>query len=522
MSGLMRTVRARTRTFLAAGTVGVFVVIGVVAYLVGAGTAGVTRTDSDLRAARGVDLLVTVGPFMPDLTRSAITGGLSLAAASELDGALARAQHEGLLANLVVWDRSGRIVYSGVASSEGTRPPEAAELVAALAGHTVTRTHPRELEPSSGEPTGVLDAFQPLTDKRGRIYGAVEASLSLKSIDAAAGRSRDRSILFVIGGGVLIWLLLLPLWVRLARSQASDWVPGRRRTLAGVRTALDRGEIELVYQAQIDPASRRVYGVEALVRWRHNGQLLAPDRFLEAVESSPLMRRVTDRVLDLALAQLANWRRAAIVTRVSVNLSATDLADQSLPQRIAARLQRHGVAGQSVTVEVTETAILEDPPRAHLVLGALKRMGIDVALDDFGTGHASISRLHEFPVFSEVKIDRSFVSDTQQRSRTYLTAIIAFVRSLGLRVVAEGVEDAETLILLSTVNCDLAQGYYISRPLEPAAMTHWLTTAQPIPPPARASTIAASTGRSRTTTVMRGGPTAARPRQPASGAGAAS
>jgi EAL domain-containing protein (putative c-di-GMP-specific phosphodiesterase class I) len=499
----MGTVSARTRAFLAAATVGLLVVIAVVAFLVGEGTAAVARTDADLRAARGVELLVTVGPFLPDLTKSAIAGGLSPAVARELDGALARAQHEGLLANLVIWDRSGRIVYSAIRSSEGTRPPEEGELVAALAGNGVTQTHPHELDPASGKPTGVLDAFEPLIDSRGRIYGAVEASLSLKSIDLAAGQSRDRSVLFVIAGGALLWLLLMPLWIRLARSQASDWVPGRRRTLAGVRDALDRGEIELAYQPQVEPGSGRVAGVEALVRWRRGGELVMPDGFLPAVESSALMRRLTDRVLDLALAQLASWRRAGIRIRVSVNLSATDLTDEDLPWRVGVKLQQHGVAGASLTLEVTETAIFEDPERATRLLSTLNRMGIDIALDDFGTGHASISRLHEMPVFSEVKIDRSFVGDTGRRSRAYLTAMVSFVRSLGLRVVAEGVEDAETLTVLTTLNCDLAQGYLVSRPLEPAAMTRWLATGHP--PAFAATTPGTWTGPGGTTSVVRGG-----------------
>jgi EAL domain-containing protein (putative c-di-GMP-specific phosphodiesterase class I) len=106
-------------------------------------------------------------------------------------------------------------------------------------------------------------------------------------------------------------------------------------------------------------------------------------------------------------------------------------------------------------------------------------MGIDLALDDFGSGHGTIARLHALGVFSEVKIDRAFVSDTGQRSRTYLMAMVGFGLSLGMRVVAEGVEDAETLAILTALNCDLAQGYFIARPLEPAAMTLWLTTIQP-------------------------------------------
>jgi EAL domain-containing protein (putative c-di-GMP-specific phosphodiesterase class I) len=304
----------------------------------------------------------------------------------------------------------------------------------------------------------------------------MEAGLPLKPIEASAAHSQRRSMLVVLGGGALVWLLLMPLWLRLARTQARDWIPGRRKTLRAFRRALARDDIELVYQPQIEPQSGCVAGVEALVRWRRHGELVGPDRFLPAVEASALMKRLTDRVLDLALAQLADWRRAGIATRMSVNLSPTDLADKAMPQRIAAKLEQHGVMGRSLTIEVTETAILEDTAQARLVLTALDHMGIDIAVDDFGTGHASISRLHALPV-SEIKIDRSFVSDTQEHSRTYLAAMVAFGRSLGLRVVAEGVEDADTLAILTTLHCDVAQGYLISRPLEAAAMTDWFATA---------------------------------------------
>jgi EAL domain-containing protein (putative c-di-GMP-specific phosphodiesterase class I) len=475
----MATAGARTRTFLAASAVAMFVLIGVGALLVVQSLGGVTRTSAEVRARQGVDLLVTIGAELPSLPRSVVAGDLPPAADLRLDKAIKRGQTDKLLADLVIWDRTGRIVYSSIDKAQGSRPPKDAALIAALAGHSVSRMSVRELDPLTGAPTGVFEAVQPLTDSRGVVYGAIEADQSLRPIEAAAAGSQQRSILLVIGGAVSVWLLLLPLWRRLARSQANDWVPGRRRILRRIREALARGEIELVFQPQIEPGSRRVDAVEALVRWRRNGKLIAPDRFLPVVESSALMPRLTDRVLDLALAQLAHWRAAGIAIRVSVNLSPTDLADRTLPDRIAAKLDRHGVSGENLTLEVTETAVFDDAEQARVVLAALDQMGIDVALDDFGSGHGTISRLHELGVFSEVKIDRKFVSDTDQRSRKYLMAMVGFGLSLGLRVVAEGVEDKETLAILTALNCDLAQGYFIARPLEPAAMTLWLTTIQP-------------------------------------------
>jgi EAL domain-containing protein (putative c-di-GMP-specific phosphodiesterase class I) len=475
MTALMGTVRGRTRTFVAAGSAAMFVVIAVVALFASQRSASNVRTAAALRAAHGVDLLVTIGVELPSLTPAAVAGELPPAAALRLDAAIKRGQIEGLLADLIIWDRTGRAVYSSVESAEGTRPPKDAQLIAALAGHSVSVVEGHEIDPISRKPTGVVESLEPLTDRRGMVYGAIEADISLKPIETAATQVQRSSALLIIGGGALVWLLLLPLWVRLARSQARDWVPGRRRTLRAFREALDAGTIELVYQPQVDPGSWRVAAVEALVRWRRDGALLTPDRFLPAVESSALMPRLTDRVLDLALTQLARWRCADIPVRVSVNLSATDLHDRTFPQRLATKLVLYGVMARDLTVEVTETAVFEDAEQARLVLGALDEMGVDIALDDFGTGHASISRLHGLGVFSEIKVDRSFVSETAQRSRAYLLAMVSFGLSLGLRVVAEGVEDSETMDILNALGCDLAQGYLISRPLESAAMTVWLT-----------------------------------------------
>jgi EAL domain-containing protein (putative c-di-GMP-specific phosphodiesterase class I) len=463
------------------------VLIGGAAVLIARSSADGSKTDARLRAAHGVDLLVTIGKDLPTLTQSAMKKGWSRAAVQRLNAAISHSQLDGLVAKVVIWDRDGRVVYTSRAMAEGTPPPaepDEPELFAALAGHSSTRVDIGDRDATTGKATGLLDAVQPLIDQDGEVYGAMEVDLPLKPIEDAAARSHGDSLRLVIGGSLLTWLLLMPLWVRLARSQAKDWIPGRRSTLRAFAHALDRGNIELVYQPQIQPGSRRIDSVEALVRWRRDGGLIAPDEFLSSVESSALMPRLTDRVLDLALAQLAHWRAAGIDIRVSVNLSSTDLLDDTLPERIAAKLERYGAEGRDLTVEVTETAILEDTEHTRGVLVALHEMAIDIAVDDFGTGHASIARLRSLPV-TEMKIDRSFLADTDQRSRGYLSAIIGFGRSLGLRVVAEGVEDRETLAILTALGCDLAQGYVISRPLPPEAMTVLLTSAAAAPMPRR-------------------------------------
>lgn len=474
----MGTVPARRRTFLVVSSVTLLLLCVLTAVLVARSTADGAEVDARHRASAAAELLVGVGAQLPRLDRHDVAFGLSPETARRLDAVIERSKPEAGLAELVVLGLGGRVLYTSVDESEGARPPMDPEETAALAGRSATRTKPHELDPASGKPTGVIESVTPLIDSTGEVYGAISARISLEPIKVSAARSGRRVGIFVLAGGVLVWLLMMPLLIRLAKVQAGAWIPGRRRLLRAFAVALDHDEIELVYQPQIRTADRRVDGVEALVRWRRGGRLIGPDAFLPIVETSPLMSRLTDRVLDLGLAQLSRWRAAGIVLRMSINLSATDISDDKLPQRLASKLSEHGVMGQSLTVEVTETALFDDADQAQRVLTTIDQMGVDLAIDDFGTGHASIARLHGLPI-CEVKIDRSFVSDAGERSRSYLTAMIGFADAVGLRIVAEGVEDAETLAILTTLGCGLAQGYHVSRPLEPAAMTHWLTTADP-------------------------------------------
>jgi EAL domain-containing protein (putative c-di-GMP-specific phosphodiesterase class I) len=486
---VMRDVGQRTRIFVVSSAAALLLAVAICTAVLTSSAGDFASRHADLRARLGVDLLVIVGPEMPDLSPARVAAGLAPGDDAELDRAVAHGQADGVLSSLMIWDRSGRIVYSSEA-----RPPRTGaldpDIAAALHGGDVIRRHPSEMDFASHARTGVLDAFEPLRDGRGRVYGAVEIGLPLRPIAADAARVRARLVLFLLGGATLLWLVLLPFTIRAARAAAHQWIPGRRRTLRAFRRALTRGEIELAYQPQIDPGTGVVHGVEALVRWRRDGRVEPPDSFLPIVEDSSLMAPMTDRIVDLALAQLAAWNRAGHTVRMSVNLSARDLADETLPARIAAALARHEVVGAKVTTEVTETAILEDPARARRILDEITALGVEIAVDDFGTGHASISRLHQLPV-TEVKVDRSFVSNPDQRSRAYLEAIAGFGRKLGLRVVAEGVEDAETLAFLVACGCDLAQGYHISRPLDSEQMNDWLARAPlnqtPADTPARAA-----------------------------------
>jgi diguanylate cyclase (GGDEF)-like protein len=244
-----------------------------------------------------------------------------------------------------------------------------------------------------------------------------------------------------------------------------------RLELAGeMRHALANDELTLHYQPVADLETGKVLGVEALVRWRHPDRgLLAPGAFLPAIEHTELMRELSRRVLAIAICQAGAWFRLEHPWRVSANLSATDLLDRSLVDDVGSLLRRYGTPARRLTLEVTESVLMTDPARAMQVLGELRALGVQLALDDFGTGWSSLTHLQRMPVH-EIKIDRSFVAAmaTEANSAAIVSSTVDLAHALGLRVVAEGIEDEATWRRLRAVGCDAAQGYHLSRPI-PAA-----------------------------------------------------
>jgi EAL domain-containing protein (putative c-di-GMP-specific phosphodiesterase class I) len=250
-------------------------------------------------------------------------------------------------------------------------------------------------------------------------------------------------------------------------------------------------ELSLHYQAQVACASGHLVGMEALVRWWHPERgLIGPDQFVALAEQSGLISQLTRWVLRAALSQSAGWHAFDDGVGLSVNLSSHDLIDERLPEFVASQLERWRVPGRRLTLEITESALLADPGRAVDVLTQIRQLGVRVALDDFGTGYSSLSYLKEWPV-DEVKIDRSFVHNlvADQRDRAIVRATIDLAHSLGLEVVAEGVEDATSLRLLGEMGSDRAQGFYIARPLPPSELVMWYRAyrARPLLLPAAAA-----------------------------------
>jgi EAL domain-containing protein (putative c-di-GMP-specific phosphodiesterase class I) len=299
---------------------------------------------------------------------------------------------------------------------------------------------------------------------------AVLAAIGLLAINEWVDVPAASVVLAALGllGAVHRTIRTLAVSVRDSLAAARD-----RELVEEVRHAIDQQELELHYQPLIDTHTGVVVGAEALLRWQRDGTNVPPDQFLPAVERSELMAPLTDYVLDRALAEAARWHAAGHQLGVSVNLATANLSEPDLPARVIAALRRHHVPANMLTLEITETAAVEDSVMADAVLAALDEAGVGLSVDDFGTGHSSIVRLARFPI-CEVKIDRSFVREMRNAKRPIVATTIELAHALGLRVVAEGIEDQETLLVLRELGCDLAQGYHLSRPLSPADFRAWL------------------------------------------------
>jgi len=234
-----------------------------------------------------------------------------------------------------------------------------------------------------------------------------------------------------------------------------------------LRRAVD-SELELHYQPQVSLLTGAVVAVEALVRWRHPEEgLVGPDDFLPQVESAGLMSRLTGAVLESAVRQGAAWRAEGRVVRVAVNLSVTDLLDVELPARVARLLHRFRLPGEALELELTEDLFMADPVRARSGIERLLRSGVRLQVDDYGTGYSSLGYLRDLSEISGLKLDRSFVTrlDVDPRSQAIVESTVGLARSLGLTVVAEGVETEPVRDRLAALGCELAQGLLFSAPV---------------------------------------------------------
>ncbi|MEY3474067.1 MAG: hypothetical protein RL087_525 [Pseudomonadota bacterium] len=244
---------------------------------------------------------------------------------------------------------------------------------------------------------------------------------------------------------------------------------------ADLRLALERGELTLYYQPKVDAASLEITAAEALLRWQHPKRgMVSPAVFIPVAERHGLIGTIGDWVVQEATRQAGAWRDMGLRMRVAINVSASQLHKEDFCERLGAALKRHRLVPQRFTCEITETLAMEDTEATRRAFQQLGAMGVHVSIDDFGTGHSSLATLRRLPA-AELKIDRAFVTDieTSTEASTIAKVIIDMARTLGLRVVAEGVETTGQRDRLVALGCNELQGYLFARPMSATALQLW-------------------------------------------------
>ena len=260
----------------------------------------------------------------------------------------------------------------------------------------------------------------------------------------------------------------------------------RLSVLSDIRHALASDQIVVHYQPIVDLDDLTVIGAEGLVRWQHPELgLIPPGAFVQTVEQTGLIGPLTRHVLERSIAECSSWRQQGRDLSVAVNLSVRNLLDRDLPKEIERLLGIYSLPAEALQLEITESMIMSDPERAMATVTRLSGLGVRMSVDDFGTGYSSLANLRRLPI-KDLKIDRSFVSPmlNDESDLIIVRSTINLGHDLGLRVIAEGVEDAATMRELALLGCDLAQGYHVSRPMGADAFEQWLRASNPryVPP----------------------------------------
>jgi len=281
----------------------------------------------------------------------------------------------------------------------------------------------------------------------------------LRSADVAMYEAKNR------GGGIKVY-----------DENDDKHTPERLALIAELNSAIREEQLELHYQPKVDLTTNKVAGFEALVRWRHNKMgLLYPDKFIALAEMSDSIHFLTQAVIELALAQQQKWIDAGYELPVAVNLSARNLIDGRCVRYIKKVMDKYQVKPGMLELEITETALMQDPETAIGLLNQISNLGVKLSIDDFGTGYSSLSYLRRMPI-DFLKIDREFVKDmlSSDHDSIIINSTIALAHNLRLGVIAEGVEDKETMIQLKRLGCDFVQGYYVCKPKPWYDIENWL------------------------------------------------
>jgi EAL domain-containing protein (putative c-di-GMP-specific phosphodiesterase class I) len=244
--------------------------------------------------------------------------------------------------------------------------------------------------------------------------------------------------------------------------------------MADLNQSIEKNELFLVYQPKVNLRSGAITGVESLARWQQPSGVIPPDQFIAMAEQTGFIKPLTTWGLETALTQARDWLNQGIRAPVSVNLSARVLHDDHFADHVKQLLHEIRLTPEQLELEITETAIMAEPARALEILTRISQMGVRLSIDDFGTGYSSLAYLKKLPV-TTVKVDKSFVLHMikDQNDAQIVRSTIELAHNLGLKVIAEGVENREIWDRLLELGCDEAQGYYLSRPLPAAEITEW-------------------------------------------------
>ena len=242
-----------------------------------------------------------------------------------------------------------------------------------------------------------------------------------------------------------------------------------------LRDAIDNKELVLYYQPQINMKMRNLHGAEALVRWLHpEFGIIPPDKFIVLAEQTGLIEQLTEEVIQLAISQSVHWQKLNKSIRLSINISAQNINSLKLPEQLRMLVKEYELDPSMIVLELTESALMDSVVTSLDILTRLRLKGFQLSIDDFGTGYSSLSQLHKIP-FTELKVDQSFVTNMKQNheSKAIVETCIMLAHKLNMEVVAEGVEDKETWDLLLAEDCDIAQGYYIAKPMPALEFDKW-------------------------------------------------
>jgi EAL domain-containing protein (putative c-di-GMP-specific phosphodiesterase class I) len=306
-----------------------------------------------------------------------------------------------------------------------------------------------------------IELLRDLAADRSSAQVILTSGVDGKVLESALQLGRERGL-------SMVGMLEKPIRLETLRELLGTVKPIAQSSLAtDLAEAIAADQLFLEYQPKLDCRLGRISGVEALVRWRHPSLgIVRPDQFIALAEETDLIHRLTDWVVASAARQAAAWRHENLALGIAVNISAKDLENLDLPERLHRHCEQVGVDPALMTLELTESNAMREPVQMRDVLTRLRLKGFELSIDDFGTGYSSLVQLQRMP-FSEIKIDRSFVAQMMDNTgcRVIVEIIIDLARKLGLTSVAEGVEGEAALESLTAMGCDIAQGYYLSRPL---------------------------------------------------------